>query len=473
MKNWFRLIMILTVVVVAFVILLFVGCAARSEIAELTAGTTSTTSPGISVDPIVDETTTTSTTTTTTITSTTLYSAVGVLDTSFSGDGIYTYSEATVNQGAKCVIDGVGKIYVVGATASDRADSNTYDFAVWSLNEDGSVNNFFSGDGFYSNHIADQYDSGRAIKIDNSGRLVLAGTYTVAGNYNGFLLRLNSAGVLDEDFGVAGIVTLGAAGSDGIEDLIVDSSEKITLTGYYNNKLAVIRYLADGLALDTNFSDDGVAFYNSIATSWGRRLIINSTGSIFVAGQTGVPAVPAVLPAHNDIVVAKFDNVGGLDTDFGSGGIFIYNKADKNDYGWGIALDGINVLYVGHGQKANSYYNTMLGRLAPRGDPDIVFNHTGVSSLNSEGTETHAYAHFVGKDNQGKIVIVGSAAGQVLVARYNSDGTLDTSFGSGGVFTRALSSNAKAYDAAFDGQGRIVVTGYTDNLAEMFVMRIK
>jgi uncharacterized delta-60 repeat protein len=69
-------------------------------------------------------------------------------------------------------------------------------------------------------------------------------------------------------------------------------------------------------------------------------------------------------------------------------------------------------------------------------------------------------AHAVAVQGDGKIVAVGASNGDFAVARYNPDGTLDTGFGTGGIVTTDFEGGDDvAHAVAVQGDGRIVVTG--------------
>jgi uncharacterized delta-60 repeat protein/uncharacterized repeat protein (TIGR01451 family) len=73
----------------------------------------------------------------------------------------------------------------------------------------------------------------------------------------------------------------------------------------------------------------------------------------------------------------------------------------------------------------------------------------------------------------GKIVVVGGSYPTFALARYNENGTLDATFGTGGIVKLPLGNQAWAYDVAVDASGRIVIAGTVDGLMtrDLFVAR--
>src|SRR5262249_39126737 len=68
-----------------------------------------------------------------------------------------------------------------------------------------------------------------------------------------------------------------------------------------------------------------------------------------------------------------------------------------------------------------------------------------------------------------KIIVVGSEVGAAfrshyfILARYNPDGTLDASFGTGGKVTTPIGSESAANAATLQGSTKIVVASYSSN----------
>ncbi|MEZ4869535.1 MAG: delta-60 repeat domain-containing protein [Caldilineaceae bacterium] len=107
--------------------------------------------------------------------------------------------------------------------------------------------------------------------------------------------------------------------------------------------------------------------------------------------------------------------------------------------------------------------STAAGRL---GDLDPGFGSGGkVTTAIGAGLDE---GHVMTIDANGKLVVVGSSHNgtdnDFAVARYNSDGTLDSSFGSGDIVTTAVGPGIdSAYAIAIDGSGKIVVAGFSSN----------
>ena len=154
-----------------------------------------------------------------------------------------------------------------------------------------------------------------------------------------------------------------------------------------------------------------------------------------------------------------------LDPTFGLGGMALADFPNGHD------LTTVNSLLVEQdgsivlgGNDSVNGDDWVLMRLTPAGRPDPTFGTSGVATT-SIGNKSQEAAFGLAEQADGKILAVGaasvSAAGGFDIARYNPDGTLDTSFGSGGIIDTPFpnSVHANALDVAVDANGKIVVGG--------------
>ena len=132
------------------------------------------------------------------------------------------------------------------------------------------------------------------------------------------------------------------------------------------------------------------------------------------------------------------------------------------DYGGGELDLAIDV----NGKLVVTVENTLL-RLNADGSPDTSFGSDG-----SVTTDFNVTALELDHDN--KIVVAGEGRrgeGNFFAARYNTDGSLDTSFGEDGVATTDFGGDDDAYALVIDETGRLVVGGYTTNNVDLALAR--
>lgn len=285
-----------------------------------------------------------------------------------------------------------------------------------------------------------------------------------------------ASGSLDTCFGVGGKVTsnLNNTSSKFATDVVIQPDGKLVVAVYENplsgakQDFLVLRYDAAGL-LDPTFGNGGVArisFTNS-GSELASALAIQSDGKIIVAGY-------APLKSYSAFAVARLNPNGSLDTLFGNGGKVLFsfqNNVTASVQGITVQSNG----YIVVAGRSNAEF--ALARFKPNGAFDPGFNGTGkvtVSTANSTDTLVGgAYAVTIQKVTvsgvvQEKLVAAGirpKLAGvdrDMAVLRFNPNGSLDSTFGSGGkVFTNFTGYSDQAKAVVIDANNNIVVAGHT------------
>lgn len=157
--------------------------------------------------------------------------------------------------------------------------------------------------------------------------------------------------------------------------------------------------------------------------------------------------------------------IGFLDTSFGSDGIVITSLGIEDDFAQSVVVQTDNKIIVA-GYSDNGSQNVFaMTRYNSDGSLDISFGNDGLvfTQIGNSGNRVHAAAI----QSDGKIVLAGyaylpSSSNDFALARYNDDGTLDTSFGIDGVVTTSFGdfTNDRAFCLAFNDDGAIFVAGY-------------
>ena len=212
---------------------------------------------------------------------------------------------------------------------------------------------------------------------------------------------------------------------------------------------AVIARLNTDGSLDTTFGQGGKVILPSPdpreRLAKITAMAVQPDGSIIVVGATerSIPstgAVPGVLYPEQDFWTAKLNADGSLDTSFGTVGQVLvpFNiGGDDDDTANGVALqpDG-KIVVFGTAEAGINNSMAAVARLNPDGSLDSSFANGGRFTLSFGYRNTHASAAVGGAiQPDGKIVIFGSASSAPLstamaAARLNSNGSIDTSFGS-------------------------------------------
>lgn len=274
---------------------------------------------------------------------------------------------------------------------------------------------------------------------------------------------LAAAGDLDRAFGDNGRVVTDLGSADDLATAVaIQPDGKIIVVGHSADVPGVLlRYDATG-APDATFAGDGVRDFDGLYNPAG--VVVQLDGKIVVAG-TAIGS-----DSSEDFAVARFNADGTPDTSFGSGGLATATISQYgNDEGRGLALqpDG-KIVVVGWTDRDSERGDAAIARFNADGTIDTSFSH-GVGLVNMGGG--HAYADAVAIQGSGKIVLAGVRDTQsgyhFALARRNSDGTTDTSFSGNGRLQTVFgfdgrgSDDDRAFDVAVQADGKIVAAGYT------------
>jgi uncharacterized delta-60 repeat protein len=190
--------------------------------------------------------------------------------------------------------------------------------------------------------------------------------------------------------------------------------------------------------------------------------VLRGLHSARAGGQIAALALTALLSAG-----AAAQLPGDLDPGFGVGGKLLVDFNGSTDIAEDIAVqpDG-KLVVVGLTYVDNDFSNEDFAvlRLMPDGTPDPSFGVNG--RVTTDFPNLAAVASSVVVQPDGKIVVAGGAfplftfLGDFELVRYNPDGTLDTSFGVGGIVTTSFPGQGSyAFDVALQPDGRIVAAG--------------
>lgn len=361
------------------------------------------------------------------------------------------------------VIQGDGKLVAAGPASGGGGR-----FALVRYAGDGTLDDTFSGDGIARTNFTSGFDACYDLAIQTDGKLVAVGE--AAGARRRFALaRYNADGTLDPSFGGDGRVTTNfSASADFANGVAIQTDGKIVATGRAGGsggRVAVARYNTDG-TLDTSFSGDGKVATNFTAgDDLADHVAIQADGSIVVAGTAGYFS-------HNArVALVRYSSDGTLDATFGGDGKVTTNMTPGFDAAFALAIQPGDQKIVAAGETRRK---VAVLRYNPDGSLDSTFSGDGKVTTNF--TTGLDYADDVALEPGGKILTAGSADyfghSRFAVARYDSDGTLDTTFGGDGKVTTNFTPG---WDGAFDVEiqptdGNIVAAGGAGNRGRKFAL---
>lgn len=306
---------------------------------------------------------------------------------------------------------------------------------------------FGGGDGMVQTGlVGSQQDRVSEVQIaaQPDGKIVVAGT----SGHRAAVARYLADGSLDASFGGVGYVS-NFFDYSSPTSLAVQTDGKIlvTLAGYNSQDFQVVRYNADG-TLDASFDGDG-RVATSFPGGWSvaQTMVVQTDGRIVVGGVTYEAGI-------GKMALARYNTDGSLDANFDGDGLVVTDIAGTySDFIADLAISGNTLLAAGN---ALVRYNLSDGSL------DANFDGDGIRSLSAIRDNAHGLAI----QSDGKIVVANSWGGAQYgpaLARYDSSGVLDGSFGVAGVATVNFGSSNAGVDLAVDSSDRLLLSGLDYN----------
>jgi len=400
----------------------------------------------------------------------------GDLDPAFGTGGLVTTQFGSGDSyGFAVALQADGKIVVAGRAYN----GSDYDLALARYNSDGSLDTSFSGDGEVTTDFGSGDDWGHAVAIQPAdGKIVVAGTASYNGSNADFALaRYNGDGSLDTSFSGDGKVTTDfGSGIDCIYAVEIQPADgKIVVVGDASNgsnfDFALARYNSDG-SLDTSFSGDGkVTTDFGMGDDSGMAVAIQPADSKIVVA--GYAYKFSGFHGNFDFALARYNGDGSLDTSFSGDGKVttdFVNSVDEEGEAVVLQADG-KIVVAGYSQDfSDSPFDNdfTLARYNSDGSLDTSFSGDGKVTTDFNGDNDSAYA--VALQADGKIVVAGQANNvsdfaydiDFALALYNSDGSLDTSFSGDGKVTTDFGDWDYGFAVALQpDDGKIIVAGYS------------
>src|SRR5256886_4483411 len=407
--------------------------------------------------------------------------ADGDLDPTFGTDGkVLTDFDHSTDIANAVAVQTDGKLVVVGTTYINNDFSNE-DFAVARYNPDGTLDKTFGVGGKVQTDFPDLAAVASSVVIQPDGKIVVAGgafpLFTFAGDFK--VVRYNSNGSLDTSFGDGGIVTTTFPEGSYAFDVALQADGKIIAAGTVfvdfnpgdssNTDFALARYNPDGTP-DATFGNGGQVSTDFLGLEDDAfSVLIQPDGKIVAIGSANDPAT------FYDFAAVRYLSTGTLDTTFGVAGKVHTDFGDQNlDPARSAALqpDG-RIVAAGLAISQNGgVQNFAVARYTSNGVLDTSFGTDGMTQIDF-GSCCQSSIKVLLQIN-GKVITVGyanteSSDSDFLLARLTSDGSLDPTFGAGGkVRTSFGDLNGGANGALFQPDGKIVAVGFQATGLELF-----
>jgi uncharacterized delta-60 repeat protein len=408
-------------------------------------------------------------------------SAAGGLDPTFGRGGKLTIDirGGLTDSASAVAVQPDGKIVLAGTTRE------TWEFVVSRLNAEGSLDTSFGGVGKVSTKVGSGQSEALGVVLQPDGKIVAAGyagTFADSNEKNFAIVRYNREGRLDASFGDNGVVAVDfdpipGRSSQG-NSLALQPDGKILVGGYVFSDawdFALARLNPNG-SLDGSLDGDG-----KITTSFGSNrsdlayaVALQPDGKIVLAGYTNEYFCQGDCHDPTRFALARYNRDGSLDSSFGTDGKSV--TAEGHDTRAAVLQPDGKIVVAGYA-LVNDYHDSefVLARHNTNGSLDTGFGRDGRTNTSFGEAEASAMA----LQSDGKLVAVGSlrrrsyAMGNIpdddlAVARLNPNGGLDPSFGRGGQITTDFASESldRGNAVALQPDGKILVAGMSSRPTE-------
>jgi len=309
----------------------------------------------------------------------------------------------------------------------------------------GALDPTFANHGIFTTNFAGCCGAVDAIALQSDGKILVGGQVRL-NTLVGAILRLNSNGTVDSTFGNGGMVTftLGSIGASA-GGLAIQTDGKIlaSAVGTFVARGDIRRFNPNG-SVDTTFGTNGIASTSGLVPTGPLALLPD--GKVLVVGKE-----------FSSGLLARFDSNGQLDSTFGNGGIAVLLASASQ-----LALLSNGQILVSSGQVGPS-----VTRYNANGSVDRAFGILGgsasVASPSTLVVQSNGAILAAGQSVTGVVtptIFTGNPTGFGAV-RFNSSGSIDTTFGShGGVITGFPQMNFGGIAAiALQTNGDIVAAG--------------
>ncbi len=300
-----------------------------------------------------------------------------------------------------------------------------------------------------------------AIAIQPDGKMLITGYLYSGADRDVALIRFKEDGRIDSSFGINGVslTDFGNNYERGM-DVKLQVDGKIVITGNGGSNFISARYKANG-TLDSTFGELGKIITSK--GSFGMSLSILPDGKIIEAGLANAVQLPTVT---NIIFLSKFKEDGSFDSSFGINGIVTKAYTNyTNSAAYSVAVDVNGKILVGATaiiRRPGSYYIYFtVSKYNSDGSVDTTFADKGELAKDSIGDDA-GFSMILQKD--GKILMSGpsvTSPENFKLVRYLPNGDSDSTFGIGGVVNTDLGGNdyTRLNSLEEDANGKIIVTG--------------
>ncbi len=397
----------------------------------------------------------------------------GVLDVSFGNNGILYINLPELP--TQPIFPIFGNLVVDSNQNILLVGSRNEKLMVSRLNSNGSFDTTFGVEGIWEHDIPTSNKEGLIDVTITSDNKILSGgvSFTSGSNVDIVLLRMNSDGAL------LNLVNPSSIQREILTSIAIQtlgSEERYLVGGFHSDNNVFIRRYKDSvgtLLLDTSFNNP--LGYVDLDINVGSTDIL-STLKVREDGKIMFGGRVGLFPS--EMFLARYQaNGNGYDTSFNGSGKVITSFGGSNFILDIKILSDNKILVVG--EKQGKLY---MARYNENGSIDTTFGINGEIVEDINGTFSR-----IQLTSDGKIIAGGSvnaSDSQIIIVCYNPDGTKDTSFGNNGIFTYNYSTSSypeelQGLAIQFDAGKEKIIVGATIKLSsspydqDIYIIRIE
>lgn len=409
----------------------------------------------------------------------TSYAQPGSLDQNFGTNGKLLINRKTIGVGSICLQQD-GKI-LLGGNIIDTSNVNKPSGIFFTRYDSrGQIDPSFGFNGVVAQFLTPFNCHGGEAVVQKDQKIIIASFMEgyIGQSYEwGFgIVRFLKDGNIDSSFGINGLIFIPADISQINEIALQEDGDVVVGANSFKSPI-VIKIKKEGI-IDSAFGVNGITTCNVHHLSYSNSSMkIQPDGKIIAGGRSSDTTINYF--PYFDFVIVRWNNDGSVDSSFGVNGVLTskFDNAENN------TLNAIAVSAEGKILAAGiSYsYSQNFGSFAVKqftssGQTDSSFGKDGFAITDIDGRESDAFTMSIQSD--GKILLAGYSGNTTVdhdfaFVRYQTDGSIDYSFGANGKVITNISSSDACSMLAFQSDGKIIAVGSTSIGTENYVAIVR
>lgn len=305
------------------------------------------------------------------------------------------------------------------------------------------------------------FDLTHKVKVQPDQHILVAATGGTANNTDFSIIRLKPDGDIDQDFGLAGRFEADLGAFEKATDLLILPDGRILscgLSSTNNGSIIISRLLSDG-ALDSTFGQNGFLQFSrpglNITSSLVEMAADNALGA-YIAFQ-------AFDAGSQQLCILHCTENGDIEPWGTQQMLQIPISGETDGFERCIASDANGKIWLAYVELLNNQSTWRVVQLNPDGSPVSGFNYIAFAPSAFSGAIREIVIRPGGGITLCGYAEQGSGTESPIMVQINADGSLNNSFGSGGVFTGSPGFGLKAVSAAQLSDDSFLLTGISGN----------